>query len=248
MASTSETGHAKNVANFGNLISYVSGYGTTYNPSKASIKLPALNTRLTGAKTALNSTNAAMAAYKNSIYARSGAFKPLSELVTRVLNAIKATDTAEQVDETANSIGRKIKGVRATPGKTKEEKLALAAKGKELKEISSSQMSFDSRLENFDKLIKFLSSIPVYTPNEAGLKVTALIALYNDLKAKNTAVVNAIIILSNARIKRNDLLYKLNTGLVDTALDVKTYIKSVFGVSSPQYKQISGIKFKTEKL
>lgn len=41
MTSTSETGHAKNVANFDDLVSFVTGYGTAYNPSKASIKLTA---------------------------------------------------------------------------------------------------------------------------------------------------------------------------------------------------------------
>ena len=46
MASTSETGHAKNVSNFDELISYALGYGSTYNPSKASIKLTALQTLL----------------------------------------------------------------------------------------------------------------------------------------------------------------------------------------------------------
>jgi hypothetical protein len=39
MASTSETGHAKNVANFQDLIAFVKGYGTTYNPSKSALKL-----------------------------------------------------------------------------------------------------------------------------------------------------------------------------------------------------------------
>ena len=44
--------------------------------------------------------------------------------------------------------------------------------------------------------------------------------------------------LSNARISRNDILYKANTGLVDIALDTKTYIKSLYGATSPQYKQV----------
>jgi len=39
-----ETGHAKNVANFEDMISFVTGYGATYNPSKNAIKLPQLNT------------------------------------------------------------------------------------------------------------------------------------------------------------------------------------------------------------
>lgn len=50
MASTSETGNAKNVANFEDLISFCTGYGTAYNPNKASIKLSALNVHLTSEK------------------------------------------------------------------------------------------------------------------------------------------------------------------------------------------------------
>jgi hypothetical protein len=49
MASTTETGHAKNVANFEDLISFCTGYGASYNPSKASIKLAALTTKRTDA-------------------------------------------------------------------------------------------------------------------------------------------------------------------------------------------------------
>jgi hypothetical protein len=128
---------------------------------------------------------------------------------------------------------------------TEAEKKAEAEAGKEVVEISSSQMSYDSRLENLDKFIKLLASVPEYTPNEEDLKVTALTALYNDLKAKNSAVINAAIPLSNARISRNEVLYKANTGLVDIALDTKTYIKSVFGAGSPQYKQVSKLEFIT---
>jgi hypothetical protein len=50
MASTSETGHAKNVANFETLISFCAGYGATYNPSKANLKVPALQTQLASCK------------------------------------------------------------------------------------------------------------------------------------------------------------------------------------------------------
>lgn len=58
MASTSETGHAKNVANLEKLITNVIGLGTVYNPSKESIKLPALNTLLVSAKGVINNVNA----------------------------------------------------------------------------------------------------------------------------------------------------------------------------------------------
>lgn len=244
MSSISEMGHAKNVANFDELISFITSYGATYNPSKPGIKLAALQAIATNSKNAIGAVNNALPAYSNAVSARDAAFAPLSKLITRVSNAIKATDTTEQVDESAKTLIRKLQGTRATPKKTEEEKAAAKAEGKEIKEVSSSQMSYDNRLDNLDKLIKLLASIALYAPNEVELKVTTLTALYNDLKAKNAAVVAATAPLSNARIARNDLLYKPNTGLVDIALDTKTYIKSLFGAASPQYKQVSGLKFK----
>jgi hypothetical protein len=247
MASTSETGHSKNTANFDDLVSFVTGYGVAYNPSKASIKLTALQTLSVNAKNAVSAVNAALPAYSNAVAAREAAFLPLNKLITRAMNALKATDTTNQVDESAKTLVRKIQGTRATPKKTDEEKAAEKAAGKESKEISASQMSYDSRLDNFDKLIKLLTSVTLCAPNEADLKVTALTTLYTDLKAKNTAVVNATTPLSNARIARNDILYKVNTGLVDIALDTKTYIKSLYGATSPQYKQVSKLEFKAVK-
>ena len=243
MASTSETGHAKNVANFDELISFVTGYRESYNPSKATIKLDALKALSDHAKTSINAVSSMEPAYKSAVAAREVVFIPLSKLTTRIMNSIKATDTTVQVDENARTLVRKIQGVRATAKKTEDEKKALAEKGKEVVEISTSQMSYDSRLDNFFKLIQLLSSVPEYNPNETELKIEHLNTILDDLKAKNAAVVESYIPLSNARIRRNDLLYKENTGLYDVAMDVKNYIKSVFGATSPQYKQVSKIKF-----
>lgn len=244
MGSTSESGHAKNVSNFDELITVVTSLGATFNPSKASIKVAGLQTMATSGKAAMASVNASLAALSNAAAARQVAFEPLSKLTTRVVNALKATDSSEQIDESAKSISRKIQGTRVSAKLTDEEKKALTAEGKEAKQISSSQMSFDMRLDNFDKLIKLLATIAVYAPNEAELKVATLTTTYTDLKAKNQACVTAYTQLTSARILRNDVLYKANVGVVDSALDVKTYVKSVYGASAPQYKQISKLAFK----
>ncbi len=243
MTSTSESGHAKNVANLEEMISYVNGYGTSYSPSKNAIKLTALNSLLTNARTSITIVNSSIPAYSNAVSARESAFEPLNKLVTRIYNSLVATDTTEQVNDSAKTLVRKIQGRRASKKLTDEEIKALAEKGENVTQISSSQMSYDNRLDNLDKLIKLLISVPLYSPNEADLKTTALTTLYTDLKAKNSAVINATIPLSNARISRNDILYKENTGLVSIANDVKAYIKSVFGGTSPQYKQVSALKF-----
>ena len=243
MAKNSETSHLKNVTNLDELITYVTSYGATYNPSRASIQLNELKALSTRAKPYLSAVSDTLPTYDNAVAARKAAFAPLGKLITRVNNAIKATDTTEQVDESARTLVRKLQGRRATPKKTEEEKAAALAAGQTIVEISSTQMDYDTRVDNLDKLIKFLSSVTLYAPNEEELKITTLTALYNNLKAKNTDVVNAEVIVSNARIARNKILYQPLTGLVDIALDTKTYIKSAFGATSPEYKQISKLKF-----
>lgn len=246
MASISETGHAKNVANFEKLVVNVTALGTVYNPSKANLKLPALNTQLTAAKTVIATVNSAGATYKNALNTRKTVFSPLSKLITRVNNALKASDTTPQIKESVQSLVRKIQGRRATAKLTEGEKKTATEKGEKVVEISSSQMSYDSRLDNFDKLIKLLASIPAYTPNEADLKTTTLTTLINDLRTKNTAVNTAETALNIARISRNDVLYKTSTGIVDISVDIKSYIVSVYGKTSPQYKAISKLEVKNQ--
>lgn len=248
MSSTSETGHAKNVANFDELISYANGYGTAYNPSKEGIQLPGLQTLSGNANQAIDLVNESIPLYKNAIAARELVFDPLNKLSTRVINALKATDAAEQLQENTRTIIRKIQGTRAKPKKSEEDRQDGDEQGKRGKGISVSQMSFDSRLDNFNKLIKLLSSIAEYTPNEEELNVTGLNALSGSLKEKNTSVVSTTTALSNARIARNKVLYTKDTGLVDVASDVKSYVKSVYGATSPQYKQVSKLEFKAVKL
>ena len=243
MTNTSETGHAKNVTNLESLITSIIALETSYNPSRDSIKLTSLQTLLTASTESLNAVNIAQAAYSNAVAARKVAFEPFSKLITRVMNSLKASGASTQVVQSARTIVRKLQGRRASAKITEEEKKALEAEGKEVNQISASQMSFDNRIENFDRLIMLLSSIPLYNPNEAELKVETLKALHNQLKEKNTEVILPIVQLSNSRISRNKILYSENTGLVDVALDSKTYIKSIFGATSPQYKQISKLRF-----
>ena len=247
MTNTSETGHAKNVTNLESLITSIIALGTTYNPSRDSIKLAALQTLLDQSKESLNAVNIAQAAYSNAVTARKVAFEPFGKLITRVMNSLKASGTSTQVVQSARTIVRKLQGRRASAKITEEEKKALEAEGKEVNQISASQMSFDNRIENFDRLIMLLSSIPLYNPNEEELKVETLKALHNQLKEKNSEVILPIVQLSNSRIARNKILYKENTGIVDIAVDSKTYIKSVFGATSPQYKQVSRLYFKNRE-
>jgi hypothetical protein len=242
MASTTETGHAKNAATFEDLISFCTGYGASYNPSKVALKLPGLNTQLAAANAALQAVKTAKTAYDNATNAREISFKPMKSLATKIVSALTATEAADQTVDDVKTTNMKIQGRRAV--KVEKPSAEALAKGAEpVKTASTSQQSYDKMIDHFAQLIATLTAEPKYLPNENELKLTALNTLLTDLKAKNTAVINATTAASNARIARDKALYAETTGVVDTALDVKTYVKSVFGASSPQYKQVSGLKF-----
>lgn len=242
MASTNETGHAKNVANLEVLIGYCTSYGPTYNPSKASIKLAALSTLHTNAQAALASLKTAKTAYDNATNARETSAAPVKKLCTKIVNALAATDASKLTVDDAKAINMKIQGRRVN-GKTAAKQPEESAEPASENNISVSQQSFDNLIDNFAKLTQTLTAEPLYKPNEVELQVATLNTMLTDLKNKNKAVITATANLSNARIARDKILYAEGAGIHDAALSVKQYIKSLFGPTSPQYKQVRGIKF-----
>lgn len=247
MSKTYETSHAKNIANFEALISFVIAYGAIYNPSNALITIGNMQLQLVKAKDAVNELHVLLADWSNAVAAREIGFIPLKKLGTRLLNALKATDTPIQVIENMVTLNRKLQGKRASAKLTDEEVEVLAEEGKVVNQISAAQLSYDSLLDNFDKLVKLLATIPQYNPNEMELKVVTLTSLRDMLKQLNIAVVTTGVALSNVRLLRKEVMYDAETGLVATAQLVKMYLKSVFGVGSAQFKQISGMAFRVLK-
>ena len=73
-------------------------------------------------KNSFSEVNAAQSAYSLAVDARETAFEPLSKLITRVNNALKASESSTQTDESAQTIIRKLQGKRAVAKLTEEEK------------------------------------------------------------------------------------------------------------------------------
>ncbi len=243
MASKSEVGHAKNVANFQDLIAFVEGYGPTYNPSKTSLTAEQLTALHTTANASLQNVINLNTAYNDAVNSRVEAFADLRPFSTRLINALEATDASQEKIDDARGYNRKLQGQRAPKNEEEPQDPPQPAP----RRISASQQSYDQLIQHFEGLIAVLASEPSYAPNETELQITSLQAKAQDLKDKNNQVATAYTAVSNARLERNRILYQENTGLVDTALDVKKYVKSLFGASSPEYNQIKGIKFKNYK-
>ena len=244
MSKNYETGHAKNVANFETMISFVTAYGAAYNPAKSAIQLVNLQAKASEANTAINQLHTENANYGNAVASRELAFAPMQKLSTKILNALKASDVTKPVIDNFQTLNRKMQGKRATAKLTEEEKAALASEGKEVNQISAAQLSYDNVLDTFDKQVTLLATIPQYAPNETELQLATLQNLFTALKAENIAVKNVATNLSNRRMARNESLYNEETGLVALASFTKNYVKSLYGTSAPQYKQISSLAFK----
>ena len=243
MASVSETGHAKNVANLQDLISFVTGYGATYNPTKNALKLPQLTALATASQTSLADVITKNTAYNNKVNERVNAFSGLKALSTRLVNALETTDATAQVIKDAKGFNRKLQGKRASTATTPIDPNTPAPAT-----ISTSQQSYDQQIQHLAGLTSVLISEPSYAPNETALATATLTALQANLTAKNNEVATAYTNISNSRISRNETLYTSENGIYETASEVKKYIKSVFGASSPQYNQVSGIKFSKPRL
>lgn len=245
MASSSETGHAKNVANFEDLISVCTGFGPTYNPTKTALTIAALTTLHSSAQTKLQTVIDTKTAFTKATNNRQTAFEPLRKLSTRIVNALDATEATDLLVKDAKTINRKIQGKRAnnkppTPAANQSE-------AQEDKRISVSQQSYDSLIAHFGNLISLIGIEPSYAPNETDLQITTLQAILDDLKTKNKEAMQAHSNYLQARIDRNNTLYTPTTGLLDIASDVKKYVKSVFGAASPQFKQVSILDFRRVK-
>lgn len=237
-----ETGHAKNVANFEDFISFVTAYGATYNPTKASIKLANLNAIFTQAKSDITNVMNKTVAFNNTTNVRATLFEPLQKLSTRLVQALSSTDATKELIKDAKTVNRKLQGKRSKAIETTTDPNAPAPNT-----ISASQQSYDQLIEHFGKLIEILKSEPTYVPNETELKIATLNTQLSALKTANTNVTTAYTAVSNSRIARDKTLYKEKTGMYDVTLDVKNYVKSLYGISSPEFKQLSKIKFSKPK-
>ena len=109
MAQTSETGHAKNVANFAQLVAICTSYGAIYQPSNPVIQLQGLGGVLSQAKDCLTSVNSAQAILSNALSTREVLFSPFSKLVTRIGSAVKASGVSKQTkDQVAADTSNKV--------------------------------------------------------------------------------------------------------------------------------------------
>lgn len=237
---TNETGHYKNISGLEEMILKVTAMGTTYNPSKAAIKLSNLQTLFTNSKTDYLAVSPLITAFNNAVNDRITVFQPYKTYATKILAAFKSSsDATAQKIKDLTTINRKIQGTRATKIETAPVDPTTPAPTT----ISASQQSYDMKFDHFVRFVDLIASESTYLPNETELKLAAIQTFKASLLTANTNVATAYEAVNSARIKRDKTLYKDGTGLFDIQNLVKEYVKGAQGASSIQYKQMAAIKF-----
>ena len=192
MASSSETGHSKNITTFETLILTCTGYGADYIPSNTDLALTNLTAQHLDCKQSVKDVKTAEAPFNDVEGQRQLIFKPLKPTSTKVLNALKGAKAPATVIADAETLNRKIQGKRAdnSPPTTVDSTPPNS--------ISVSQQSYDMQIDNFEKLIELADIEPKYNPNEVPLKIVTLQAYHGQLETINTTVKNTYIPYKNA--------------------------------------------------
>lgn len=243
MPSTSEVGHARNVANLQKLTQQVSVY-TLYNPPVPNLMVANLQGLYATANAKLVEVEDKRNANKNAIALRQTAFENLKPILTRIINRLEILGLMTGTLDQAKSLNRSIQGSRkkkSVSAKTDDEQPSTN------NSISNSRQSFTQQAENFGILLQLLATIPNYNPDEDELKLTNL-NTYKDSLINVTQFVDQTEAELNIKlIERDQILYAEETGLYSIAQNVKKYVKSLYGATSPEYATISPITFKKQK-
>ena len=240
MASTSEVGHAKNVANLQKLTEQVITF-TNYNPPVENLKIVNLQALYTAASIKLTDVEDKRHANKNAITLRQSAFENLKSTSTKIINHLEILGLPQGTIDQAKSLNRIIQGGQKKTTTPPDEN------GQPAPTVSISRQSYTQQAENFGILLQLLATIPSYAPNEDDLKLVNLNAYKDSLVSSTQSVDQTEAELNTKLIERDNLLYADGTGLYSIAQKVKKYVKSLYGATSPEYANVSNIQFTSRK-
>ncbi len=241
--STSDTGHAKNVANFNKMIAACTGYGTAYNPSNPNLAIKAMTPQAAGGDASVKAVAPAQKPYKDAEDARHQPFIDLPQLVRDAYNELASCDGVSATTlQTALNLEKKIAGTNRAP-KPKGVTPPVNPPEPTKKSHSTSQQSFDMRLAAFNDFISLLAGEPNYITNQPDLMVTALTSTAATLGALNQAIEPVYTPYQTALTVRDTALYFPVTGIYDTQAKVKKYVSGNRALSATAKKEVLSLKF-----
>jgi len=157
----------------------------------------------------------------------------------------------DSIDKLLSPINGAIKVIYGRNGKEAKEVASIIAKirGANIKKnksatpneetVSQSYQSFNSRAQFFSDLIVNITNFGNnYVPANNNLTTANLTAIYKDAIDANAEVMNTFTQFIQNNNNRIDKYYELS----QTAIRIKDSVKSQYGINSPEYQLIKGLK------
>jgi hypothetical protein len=231
-----ESGHAVNVANFKELIAFTESIGGAYNPPVDDLEIEVLKKKADELDEVMKAVNDAQANHRKSTNDRVLAYESINTLSSRVIATLSVLGVETKTIKDARAIIGKITGTSKKKVIANTDVKALPAKT-----VSTSQMSFEQRKNNFERLISLVQAEPLYKSNEPDLTIDALGTYSKQMSETTNKVLETENALKIARQNRDNALYEDKVGAVDIGLRVKEFVKSKYAAKSAEYKRIKSI-------
>jgi hypothetical protein len=236
MSSKSERGFGARLQNAQNLKTYLQGFAN-YNPARPEDTVAEYEKLLQQCADSNTATASTLQDYTLIVKTRSDAFtgnseSTLKKLLSPISKFVQAQygKTSREYTSIANMIGKMratklIKPTTETDDNTKNN-------------VSQSELSFGSQLQNFKDLITSLKQLPNFNPSHTLLKTENLQNIAEQITRLNQEVINKTLPLKQAREQRNNLFAELST----RTQRIKSYVSAQYGNQSIEYKSISKLK------
>lgn len=155
--------------------------------------------------------------------------------MTRALNYSKSIEISDTDKDNLASQVKKIRGDKKPKAVNPDTAVTET--------ISTSQMSYDSRIANLKTAISQFESHPEYIPNENIIQIVTLKSYHTELELLSGAVNAAGNSLITARKARNQVLYFDNQNIIQLIKEIKNYVKSLEDAGQPYHKALVKLQF-----
>ncbi|OYU96497.1 MAG: hypothetical protein CFE21_08915 [Bacteroidetes bacterium B1(2017)] len=247
------TSHLMQMTTAASLLAMVESFGSTYNPANAHIALQALKDNL-----ALNQqlvfdiqeSKTRLANHKNN---KNEMLLGVNKKVSLILLNLGSLGLSPATMQSVRVISKNFK---YRPGKSQEEKPREAIRGTASPGENSAESSSDvikssrsaykfaeRRVNWFEELVNFISTIPGYQPNESNLTIASLKSYVSDLKQELEAWQRESGTLASLRTKRAQQLRNETDGMVTLCRQTKSYVKALYGPTSVEGKAMAQFRF-----
>jgi hypothetical protein len=231
--------HIKNIEAFSKLIGFCAGYGLVYNPGRRALRMEALINQLNETQAAVEHVMIAKTNLDNQVNQRIQTYRDLRRLISSILRTLEASGAKPEKLTDARMFVRQLIG-------TSPRNRAPVPSGNETKPIlqhAHLQLAYVSRADAFSKLVKAVSSEPLYQPNERIFNPEGLEEKIQELNKLNRDVEDARALWSKAIIERNAMMYNKEVSMVKTAWAVKKYVRAIYGLHNEHYVLVKGLMF-----